>query len=128
MARTITTGHQIVFTIGFVVIFALASGHFRSQTLGLKEVVSVATLERAASTEPYLIYRGIEGPNHYFATKGGRVFLVPVGAIDISHAYPISQGIALFVDVKDGKVRPPDAARVTDESNRGRLRPGSPVR
>jgi hypothetical protein len=123
MARTRMTWRSIV-VVAFLVVFPLAWAHFQGRSAGLKEVVSVADLERAASTEPYLIYRGIDGRNHYFATRGGRVFLVPVEALEIPYAYPISQGIALFVDVKDSKIGPPDAARVSDEVRRGGRMPG----
>jgi hypothetical protein len=124
MARYRMTWRSIVLAISFLVVFPLAWAHFQGRSASLKEVVTAAELERASSTEPYLVYRGIDGPNHWFATRGGRVFLVPVGAIEIPHSYPMSQGIALFVDVKDGKLRPPDAARVADEVNRGVRMPG----
>src|SRR3954453_22670887 len=77
--------------------------------------VSLAELEQATKLQPFINYCGTEGNDHRFETQAGQVFLVSRDELqDLEKpliSFPRSQGLRLFVTIRDGKVRVPDAQK-----------------
>ena len=78
--------------------------------------VTLAQLEKETKGEPFLTYFGVEGDHHRFQTEDGRVFQVARGewTMPAPMSFPTSAGMGLFVTVKDGKVRIPDPAAMSE--------------
>lgn len=97
----------ILALVGVVVIYRYGFSFARR--------VSLAELERATKLQPFINYCGTEGNDHRFETQAGQVFLVSRDELqDLEKpliSFPRSQGLRLFVTIKDGKVRVPDAQK-----------------
>jgi hypothetical protein len=94
--------------LAFLIALPLASGCGAKRATDAFKQVTVAELGNETDHLPFFSYVGSDDELHYFRTSEGKRYKVHRSEVSNLGTFGVSDGLELFVTIKDGKVTVPD--------------------